>query len=747
VSSPETISKKRRISKVIYFFPFQLILLQIKKNFLLIIFWLVLFGFIFNGIGSKYGVSHLFLYPEYNGVNGLLAFGILGFSFGGFIVSYNLYTYIIHSHRFPFIATLDKPLRKFSINNFILPLFFVLCYIWQSFTYQTSDELVPTIMAVGNLIGFLGGMSIMMAFSFFYFHLTNKNVNYFDANKKDKTKEAEPLDDAFASSALQRKTAWQEEEERTLDWRIDSYLNSAWKIKVARSSSHYPREVLEKVFSQHHVNASFFELLVFISFLLISLFRENPVFEIPAAASAVLFFTILIMVFSAIYSWLRGWTAVLIVGLFFLLNTSSTLSNFLNLETHVYGLSYEHKGDYHEISKETSVQLSDFNHSKAEGINVLNNWKSEQKEEKPPLVIVCVSGGGLRAALWSMNSLCYADSSLNGELMPRVQLLTGSSGGMLGASYLRELYLRGELNGNRTQLYDNVSSDILNPTILALTTHDLSFRFRSKEVHGKNYLMDRAYSFEEQLHEVTGGVLDKTLQDYYLPEYRAEVPMMIFSPVLNLDGRRLMIASQNIDYLCYNEADELGENISYQRIFRQNNPLNTRFSSVIRMNATFPYILPASTLPFDSSIKVADAGLRDNFGMRTALNYIEVFKTWIEENTSQVIILEIRDTERLMEKKPSEKSILSEFTSPLGGVYANVIQNQDYENELHFNLVNDDFQIPVQRVSLELKSQKGKEVALSWHLTNLEKKTILESSGTSSFQEAILSLQSYLSNQ
>jgi len=339
------------------------------------VFWFVLFGFVFNGIGSKYGISNLFLYPEYNNVNGLLAFGILGFSVGGFIVSYNLYTYIIHGHRFPFIATIEKPLLKFSINNFILPLLFVLSYLWRSFSYQTSDQLVSSGDAISSLGFFILGMFFMMAFSFLYFHLTNKNVNYFQAEKKKSKTELEPLDDAFASSALQRKTSWYELEKRTEDWRIDTYFNTWLRIKTARSSAHYPREVLEKVLSQHHVNATFFELMVFVSFLLVGLFREYAMFEIPAAASAVLFFTVLIMVFSAIYSWLKGWTVVLIIGFFLVLNTSSTLSNMLNLETRVYGLSYEFKGDYHELKAASCISESEYLESLKDAKEILDNWK------------------------------------------------------------------------------------------------------------------------------------------------------------------------------------------------------------------------------------------------------------------------------------------------------------------------------------------------------------------------------------
>ena len=56
------------------------------------------------------------------------------------------------------------------------------------------------------------------------------------------------------------------------------------------------------------------------------------------------------------------------------------------------------------------------------------------------MVIVNTSGGGLRAMLWTMRCLQAADSVMNGSLMARTTMITGSSGGLIGATYYRQLY-------------------------------------------------------------------------------------------------------------------------------------------------------------------------------------------------------------------------------------------------------------------------------------------------------------------
>ena len=53
------------IRKLLFFFPLQLLLVNIKRNHLLLLLWIILFGFVSKSIASKYGIHHLFLAPEY----------------------------------------------------------------------------------------------------------------------------------------------------------------------------------------------------------------------------------------------------------------------------------------------------------------------------------------------------------------------------------------------------------------------------------------------------------------------------------------------------------------------------------------------------------------------------------------------------------------------------------------------------------------------------------------------------------
>ncbi|MBK8949726.1 MAG: hypothetical protein IPM68_12985 [Flavobacteriales bacterium] len=55
------------LRRAVYFFPLQLLVLHLKKNHLLLFFWLVLWAYVTGNLGQKYGIPYLFLYPEYMG--------------------------------------------------------------------------------------------------------------------------------------------------------------------------------------------------------------------------------------------------------------------------------------------------------------------------------------------------------------------------------------------------------------------------------------------------------------------------------------------------------------------------------------------------------------------------------------------------------------------------------------------------------------------------------------------------------
>ena len=74
-------------------------------------------------------------------------------------------------------------------------------------------------------------------------------------------------------------------------------------------------------------------------------------------------------------------------------------------------------------------------------IGILNNWKSKQKQAKPLMVFLNVSGGGIRSASFVMDVLQRLDSITDHRIMPATFMISGASGGMFSATFFRVLYL------------------------------------------------------------------------------------------------------------------------------------------------------------------------------------------------------------------------------------------------------------------------------------------------------------------
>jgi hypothetical protein len=715
------------------FFPFQLLLKHLKVNLFALFIWLVLFLFI-SGVGGKFGVPFLFLSPEYLGEVGYPSFFILGFGFGGFVMSFNLYSYILLGSYFPFIATISRPFARFSVNNIIIPFVFVMHYTIAMIHFQITEEYASFWTAIGFLMTFFLGTFTFIFLGFLYFFGTNKDL--FKIAGRSESEFQEEFKSKPVASPLHKEESWYKTFLKTRD-RHHYYFGPWFQIRRSRDWMHYDKELIEKVFSQNHINASFFELFIVISFFLLGIFREYELFVVPAGASILLIFSMILMVLSAVYSWLKLWTYPVLITLFILLNNFSKNPDFAQFNNYVYGLNYsipqkEYSEDQLiELHSDQSLILKE----RTNHIAVLENWKARTGLKKPKLILLNVSGGGARSALFSFLVMQQMDSLTQGQFSGHTQLITGASGGMIGAAYYRELLLRSHLTDtidlNHPSYAENIGKDLLNQVSFAISTNDLFYRYQRFNYNDLSYLKDRGYAFEQQLHQNTGGVMEKKLGDYSFFEHNGTIPMMIFSPTVVNDGRRLIISSLPTGYIQFNRMQLGGlhksivENWEYDKLLASFNPMETRFSSVLRMNATFPYILPMVVLPGSMNFHVMDAGIRDNYGTKTTMEYIHAFKEWIAENTSGVLLVRIRDLKKgRTGLGPEHISMADKLLLPFGNMYGNFPYVQDFNQDELIALSQGVFEFPLDIISFDLRESTQEKISLSWHLTANEKKKI-----------------------
>ena len=719
--------------RLIYSFAIQLVVMHLKKNQLMMLYWVILFGFITQSFSKRFGIPYLFLDPEYLGKVDVVSFFIVGIACGVFIMAFNISSYILNSFRFPFLASLSKTFQKYTFNNFIIPSVFVLIYIIEIVQFQYFSQFKSPLEIGINILGFLAGIFLVVGFTLRYFLLTNKDIyKLFGVEHAD----AVSADEKELLAKRKRSRNRKKKSGDTKVWRVETYLVMPFNTRLVRNTDHYKQYMLQSVFKQNHINAAVMELIVFSVFILLGLFREYKSFQIPAAASVMLLFTMFMMLSGVFRFWLRSWANTAIIVTFILLNYVSQFE-FFNQRNKAFGLDYKQpRREYSIESLAASIDSTQIRTDHQETVSILEKWKQNwalKGVDKPKMVIINVSGGGLRSSLFTFRTMMALDSVLNGQLMNHTRLISGSSGGTIGASYYRGLYLderpalMSAVATTAPDYLDAISRDLLNTTAFSFMVSDAFLNMQSFEDGNNSYYKDRAYAFENQLNENLGNVLNHRLGYYRKPELDAEIPMMIISPTILNDGRALMISPVGISYMLQNPItasgtlDPVPDAIEYTRFFGANNPLNTQFTSVLRMNATFPYIMPSASLPTQPPVEVMDAGIRDNFGILNSVRFLFEFREWIKNNTGGVVFIQIRDTNKKSRlQNTSLSTILQKLTAPVRNVTGNFILMQDYMQDDYLKYMQAWLECEFDFVQFQLP-QMDEKIALSWHLTEKEK--------------------------
>jgi len=384
------------------------------------------------------------------------------------------------------------------------------------------------------------------------------------------------------------------------------------------------------------------------------------------------------------------------------------------------------------------ASIANMNADKEIFLQVLNNWKTKQKEDKPIMYIINTSGGGLRSAAFTMNALQRLDGVMHGQLMQKTLFINGASGGLLGAAYFRELYYQKELGKNINlqdkQYVEDISKDLLNPLFSSYVSRDIMGPVQKFSYGNFEYAKDRGYAFEEKLNDNTHGLLDKPLKDYAAAEEQAAIPFMFFNSVISRDGRKMIISTHPARFLMRPQTDPSritpfdADAVDFNTFFKKQNGDSIRVLSALRMNATFPFVLPNVWLPTEPVIDVMDAGLRDNFGQELTLRFLDVFHDWLRANTSKVIVIQLRDRSLGDWEKPYDSNSFSGLlTKPLLLLQYNWYRLQDYYQHDQLEYFSDRYGSNFYRICFQyVASEKDAPASLSFHLTAAEKKSIAD---------------------
>ena len=154
-----------------------------------------------------------------------------------------------------------------------------------------------------------------------------------------------------------------------------------------------------------------------------------------------------------------------------------------------------------------------------------------------------------------------------------------------------------------------------------------------------------------------------------------------------------------------------------------------------------------------------DAGISDNFGLSDAIRFVYAYKDWIDENTSGIVFVSIRDSPKLGNIAPNvRQNIIDAITQPISNVYNNFENFQDINSDTQINHAKSWLKTDIDRIDLQYNLDSyvpilqkmdslrvnNPRASLSWRLTIREKYGIMTSINSPENQQELNRLRGLL---
>lgn len=716
-----------------YSLPVQLLVMQVRYQKHVLACWVFFFLATTNNFGETMGVPYLFLEPEYMGQVSFVSMFLIGCGMGTFITAYMITAYISDSYRFHFLAMVRRPFLTFYMNNLMLPVAFVVVYSvsfieFQTFTLGRFDWEI-----VGKLTGAYAGLLAVTLFIVLTFLRSNRTF-------------VEKIGERAAQKMASRRVIIEKARASMgIKMRVDYYITGWFRLDSPDPNEPADFRKLVRVLNANHGKALFIEFILLLLIMGLGLLEQNPAFQIPAGASIFFLFSILLMLVTAIIFWFRKLGPLAAVGIALIFLLFDNVNFFQN--THAaLGMNYEIKPA--EYSLESLVASSTEENIRADIANTtltLDRWLADYRayhgpDAKPKAILLCTSGGGSRSAYFTTRIMQRLDSLSEGSFIDHTRLITGASGGMVGAAYYRELVLLKKLGDLEQDVWTldfarRMSRDLLNRLVMKVVT-SLFLPTAKEYVGASKYDSDRGWSFDDQLVTNLGVFKDRRFGDYVPYEEGALIPQMIFSPVVVNDGRRLYLSAIPASYLTRTRdfggtMEEGVSGIDFRRFFKRQDADSLLFATALRMNASFPVLMPQVRMPSSPPIALIDAGVADNFGLETASRYLRHFADWYLANTSGLMLVQIRDSRLQSMDLPEhqKKNFIKQILDPIGSTYSAYYMSNDLNTEQYIHAMDGMTQGKMEYCAFQYEpvDSGGLRASLSWHLTPYEVESIEQS--------------------
>jgi hypothetical protein len=196
----------------------------------------------------------------------------------------------------------------------------------------------------------------------------------------------------------------------------------------------------------------------------------------------------------------------------------------------------------------------------------------QEARVKKPLILIAVSGGGLRAAVWThllLGRLERAFAAHGKDFPAHVRIVTGASGGMLGATYYVSALQKPGTPGRKTggerwseldTHVERLRKDSVTPLMRQFVFGDIPNFFSPWPAK-----FDRGQALEEAWAEHLKGALSGSFHSLREGEQQGWRPSLVFAPMMVEDGRRLLISNLSLHYPIRNDGPLLLSGDSLRR--------------------------------------------------------------------------------------------------------------------------------------------------------------------------------------
>ena len=284
------------------------------------------------------------------------------------------------------------------------------------------------------------------------------------------------------------------------------------------------------------------------------------------------------------------------------------------------------------------------------------------------LVVVCASGGGIQAAGWTTMVLTGLQEALDQKFTQAIGLISAVSGGSVGTLHFLDRF---NLNQRApdTQQFDPIfqaaTADSLGATGWGLVYPDLwrliGLPFLCTEPRDRG----AAINLDWQSH-MRDPQKTPMLQDWVGPIMQGQLPIPVFNATVVEDGRQFLLSPMTLD-------TPVDQGLEFKQLYPN---CDIEASTAALLSATFPYVTPVtrnSRSPQNKPIfHVADGGFFDNFGVVTAIDWLDrlVLEKDNQRSIKKVLWVEIRAFPNLKLKKTAKDKPVGWWMAIFGPIFA-----------------------------------------------------------------------------